>query len=234
MLALRLSQGTMIQLSINLPAKRRLDLHLVKRRNSFDDTPLLPSLGKIRRVRKGNKLSRFFRHIFEHKNIKRFLGANLALTIISTSFLSQNSINTSNTSGPKNVLITEAPIVLTTKITIRYPVEKVIVSQGYRFYHPAIDFDGITGDNIFPIMDGKVKAVNYSKIGYGNAVYIMHGDNFSSLYAHLSKIEVKKDQEVTTKTKIGEMGSTGRTSGDHLHFELYKNNYPINPFSVLP
>jgi len=97
-----------------------------------------------------------------------------------------------------------------------------------------VDFDGVTGDPIHPIMDGRVEAINYSKYAYGNAVLIDHGDNITSLYAHLSKILIKPNQEVTTDTIIGEMGSTGRSSGDHLHLEIRDSGKPFNPLTALP
>ena len=69
---------------------------------------------------------------------------------------------------------------------------------------------------------------------YGNAILINHGSGFLSLYAHLSKILVKKDDIVTNQTVIGKIGATGRAFGDHLHLEIYENGKTINPLSVLP
>lgn len=85
-----------------------------------------------------------------------------------------------------------------------------------------------------PVMAGTVEAIQYSGFAYGNAVLVRHGDNFSSLYAHLSKITVSEDQKVDLHTVIGEVGSTGRSSGDHLHLEIRENGRPINPLSMLP
>ena len=124
---------------------------------------------------------------------------------------------------------------LTTERKIRYPLEYVIINQGYRFYHPGVDFEGITGDSVYPIMPGEVAAVGYSKIGYGNAIVVRHDDNTTSLYAHLSKILVNEGEYVNTHDIIGLVGSTGRSSGDHLHLEVRKSdNTPINPLSILP
>lgn len=216
---------------INLPLKRRLSFLVEKRRESFTDTPLFPNWGKLGRIKKGNKLSRVFRHIFEHKNIKRLLGANLALVSIAGSFAfsSQDQYFTH-----ADTTTVESSIVLTTDKNIQYPVNNVVISQDYKFYHPGIDFDGITGDSIYPIMDGVVEDVSYSNYAYGNAIYLNHEDNLTSLYAHLSKIEVIRGQEVAFRTKIGEIGATGYASGDHLHLEIRKNGYPINPLEVLP
>lgn len=221
----------MIRLSINLPTKHRLHLKLVQRRGPLLEEPLLPDMGKVLRVRAGSKFSRFFRHIFEHKRIKKILGANIALIIALSSFV---PVRATSDIEPEQTIISEGTIPLITQSGIQYPVENVQISQGYRFYHPGIDLDGITGDVIQPVMTGVVENISYSRFAYGNAVIVNHGNKITSLYAHLSKIEVEEGQEITIKTKLGEMGATGQSWGDHLHLEIRDHNYPINPFSVLP
>jgi len=221
----------MIRLSINLPTKHRLHLKLVQRRGPLLEEPLLPDMGKVLRVRAGSKFSRFFRHIFEHKRIKKFLGTNIALIVVLSSFV---PARTASDIEPEQTVISEEATPLVTQSGIQYPVEKIKITQGYKFYHPGIDLDGITGDLIQPVMAGVVENISYSRFAYGNAVIVNHGNKITSLYAHLSKIEVEENQEVTIETKLGEMGATGQAWGDHLHLEIRDHNYPINPFSVLP
>ena len=79
-----------------------------------------------------------------------------------------------------------------------------------------------------------IELISTSKYAYGKAILISHGEGISSLYAHLSKINVSKGQKVDTNTIIGEMGSSGRSSGDHLHLEVRKNGIPVNPYTILP
>jgi len=220
-----------MQLSINLLTKHRLDLQLVKRRKSVNVAPLFPDLGKIRRSRRGNKVSRFFRHIFEHNKIQKLLGTNLAILAIASSFLPTSHPFTEEI---QESVITQAPTVFKTEIALQYPVEFIKITQGYRFYHPGIDLDGITGDPIRPIMSGDVEGIQYSTYGYGNAVLVSHNEGTMSFYAHLSKIFVSKNQEVTTSTVLGEMGATGRAYGDHLHLEVFENGNAINPLNLLP
>ena len=129
--------------------------------------------------------------------------------------------------------LTQSPLVFKTETGVQYPVEKVSITQGYKFYHPGIDLDGITGDEIKPIISGVVYGVFYSRVGYGNHVLINHGNNVYSLYAHLSKIKVNTGDEVTKDSIIGEMGATGRAFGDHLHLEIYENGKRIDPLSIL-
>lgn len=128
----------------------------------------------------------------------------------------------------------KSPVVINTQNGVQYPVDKIVITQGYKFYHPALDFDGVTGDTIKPIMAGVVEKVDYSRLAYGNSVLINHGGNITSLYAHLSSIIVTEGQEVTKEIEIGKMGATGRAFGDHLHFEVRENGKNINPFLLLP
>jgi murein DD-endopeptidase MepM/ murein hydrolase activator NlpD len=83
-------------------------------------------------------------------------------------------------------------------------------------------------------MVGVIENVSYSRFAYGNAVIINHGNGITSLYAHLSIVEAEEGQEVTMDTKLGEMGATGRSFGDHLHLEVRDHGRAINPLSVLP
>jgi murein DD-endopeptidase MepM/ murein hydrolase activator NlpD len=83
-------------------------------------------------------------------------------------------------------------------------------------------------------MAGYVAGVSYSGYGYGNTVLVDHGDNITSLYAHLSKILVFSGQEVGLDTIIGQIGASGRAYGDHLHLEIRDNGYPVNPHILLP
>ncbi|MBU0572623.1 M23 family metallopeptidase [Patescibacteria group bacterium] len=221
----------MIRLSINMPKGRRLDLRFVKGRKSSNKTPLIPDLGGILRARKGSKISRYFRHIFEHEKIKRILGTNLAIMILVSSFM---PVAANFDTEPDLSIITQETTPLTTEHGIQYPVKEILITQTYKLYHPGIDFDGLTGEAIYPIMTGVIEDVSYSRFAYGNAVIINHGNGITSLYAHLSEIEAKEGQEVTMDTKLGEMGATGRSFGDHLHLEVRDHGRAINPLSILP
>ena len=223
--------GFMLNLSLHLPSRFRLDLRLVRRRATSIDRVVFSKLRSLRKIKKGSKVSRFFRHLLEQINIKMLIGANLTALALITPFLSQSPLALE---GDRDTGVTSLPLVLTTQKSIQYPVKEFQVTQGFKFYHPGIDLDGVRGDAIYPIMPGSVSVINHSRIGYGNAVLINHAKGFISLYAHLSKIEVSQGQEVTFETKIGEMGTTGRSTGDHLHLEIHRNGVPINPQTLLP
>jgi len=99
-------------------------------------------------------------------------------------------------------------------------------------FHPGIDFKGSRGDEARCTANGKVVFAGWYG-GYGNCVRIEHANNFETLYGHLSRISVKVGQEVTVGQKIGEVGSTGHSTGTHLHYEVRKNGKAVNPVSFL-
>ena len=198
------------------------------------DEPLIPTVKTLNlKYRIGGITRKFFRHLFEHKKVRALLGTNLAIMLAVSSFMPNSTLgNNSEINSIAMVDGTKTPI--KTEVSIQYPVSTIKLNQNYKFYHPGIDLDGETGDTIEPIKKGKVIGIDHSKFAYGNSIIIDHGANTTSLYAHLSKIDVKEGQEVTTDTKLGEMGSTGRSTGSHLHLEVRDHGIPINPLSVLP
>lgn len=99
-------------------------------------------------------------------------------------------------------------------------------------FHPGIDFKGNRGDAARCTADGRVVGAGWNG-GYGNCVRIAHTNGFETLYGHLSRITVHVGQKVTAGEKIGEIGSTGRSTGNHLHYEVRKNGRPVNPISYL-
>ena len=97
-----------------------------------------------------------------------------------------------------------------------------------RTYHNGIDMACPHGTSIYAAMAGKVTATGFSPI-YGNYVIITHHSGYKTLYGHMSKIIAVKNQSVDAGTIIGRVGSTGMSTGPHLHFTVYKNNVAVNP-----
>lgn len=95
-------------------------------------------------------------------------------------------------------------------------------------FHSGMDIKAEHGTLVKSTADGKVIFAGY-KVGYGNLVIIRHGENFKTLYGHLSKILVKEGENVKAETFIGKVGSTGRSTGPHLHYEIHSNGKKINP-----
>lgn len=95
-------------------------------------------------------------------------------------------------------------------------------------FHYGIDMGCPTGTNIHAVMGGTVIVSRLSK-GYGNFVIIQHTKNLRTIYAHMSKRLVKRGDVVKQNDIIGLVGSTGRSTGPHLHFEVVENNKKIHP-----
>jgi murein DD-endopeptidase MepM/ murein hydrolase activator NlpD len=94
--------------------------------------------------------------------------------------------------------------------------------------HAGIDFSGPTGAPIYAAAKGRVSFVG-QKAGYGNVVEIKHGNGMVTRYAHMSKFRSRVGQEVAAGDVIGAIGSTGRSTGPHLHFEVRINDRAVNP-----
>jgi murein DD-endopeptidase MepM/ murein hydrolase activator NlpD len=95
--------------------------------------------------------------------------------------------------------------------------------------HKGIDIDLNKGQPVVSAFDGKVRVAERNKGGFGNLVIIMHANGLETVYAHLSKIKVKKGQVVLSGQLIGLGGNTGRSHGSHLHFETRYKGYALNP-----
>jgi murein DD-endopeptidase MepM/ murein hydrolase activator NlpD len=122
-----------------------------------------------------------------------------------------------------------------------YPVRGVLSSPyGWRVdpiakverFHSALDLAAPLGTPVKATMDGKVSRVAANS-AYGNYIIITHQGSYQSLYAHLSVVSVKQGAWVTQNSKIGEVGSTGYSTGPHLHFSVFRDNKAINPLEVL-
>ncbi len=100
-----------------------------------------------------------------------------------------------------------------------------------RKLHQGMDFTAKRGTPIHVTGDGKVVEVKHSRRGYGNKIVVDHGFGYKTLYAHLYTIGVKEGQEVKRGEVIGAVGNTGKSVGPHLHYEVRKNNKPIDPIN---
>lgn len=108
-----------------------------------------------------------------------------------------------------------------------------VISQRPVSYHMAVDIANPELPAIMAADSGKVVLVEYGKYGYGHHVIIDHGNGYQSLYGHMSEIYVQPGQAVAKGSVIGKMGSTGHSSGSHLHFEIRKGGVLLNPLSFL-
>lgn len=108
------------------------------------------------------------------------------------------------------------------------------ISQGFSWYHKAYDIASRGGGKILAADAGKIVVAGWvDNSGYGNRVMIDHGNGFVTLYGHMSVVRVSVGQSVNKGDVIGDMGSTGRSTGVHLHFEIRQGGTILNPGSYL-
>jgi murein DD-endopeptidase MepM/ murein hydrolase activator NlpD len=100
-----------------------------------------------------------------------------------------------------------------------------------RKMHEGMDFTAKTGTPIYATGDGVVERADNTASGYGNHIVIRHGFGYETLYAHLSKYNCKSGQHIKRGDIIGYVGSTGRSEGPHLHYEVHKNGKVVNPLN---
>nr|WP_315147845.1 M23 family metallopeptidase [uncultured Flavobacterium sp.] len=100
-----------------------------------------------------------------------------------------------------------------------------------RKMHEGMDFTSKTGTPIYATGDGVVERADNTASGFGNHIVIRHGFGYETLYAHLSKYKCRAGQRVKRGDIIGYVGSTGRSEGPHLHYEVHKNGKVVNPLN---
>ncbi len=128
------------------------------------------------------------------------------------------------------------------RVPLNWPVNGRITSgfgrrrdpfTGRRAFHEGIDIKNAKGTEIRATANGIVKKVTYDRGGYGWYLVIDHLNGYETIFGHFKKILVKRGQKVKRGDVIGLMGSTGRSTGPHLHYEIRHNGRPINPKKFL-
>jgi murein DD-endopeptidase MepM/ murein hydrolase activator NlpD len=101
-------------------------------------------------------------------------------------------------------------------------------------FHQGIDIASPSYQEVKAAMDGEVILARNSRSGYGNVVVLRHDAGFSTIYGHLNVIIAKEGEAVHQGQAIGGVGSTGKSTGPHLHFELRREGHPLDPLPLLP
>ncbi len=120
----------------------------------------------------------------------------------------------------------------------RWPLKDVSITSHFgprgRDYHEGVDLKAKSGTPIFSMHSGEVLYVGNKIAGYGLLIVVKDSSGLSSLYAHNSKVFIKKGDRVYTGQKIALSGASGQVSGPHLHFEIRDGIKPLDPVSLLP
>lgn len=181
---------------------------------------------------KKTALTRHTRSVLARREVKHAVGIVL-IAVLTATFL----ISSLQNIGGRLVLAFETPKVTidaTTKSSAQVPLDFQYESRGFSWYHAGADLVAPTGTQVKPIMPGRVELTKIDRFGFGRHVILKHEGGYESIYGHLSKITVKEGQEVDFATKLGEVGSTGFSTGPHLHLEIYQNGSLVNPADIVP
>jgi murein DD-endopeptidase MepM/ murein hydrolase activator NlpD len=104
--------------------------------------------------------------------------------------------------------------------------------DGHNAFHSGLDFAGTAGTRVLAVADGIVSHAGVDG-GYGRLIEITHGNGYVTRYAHNAKLLVEPGRTVKRGDPIALMGSTGRSTGTHLHFEVLRDGRPVNPLSFV-
>ena len=127
-------------------------------------------------------------------------------------------------------------------LPLKPPLKTIVIDDKYGWrkdpftkrgrFHAGLDFKGSYKDTVYTPANGIVKKANWNA-GYGRCVVIQHTDGYETLYAHLSRIFVAVGDSVHIKDPIGKIGSSGRSTGSHLHYEIIRNGKKLDPCGFL-
>jgi len=127
-------------------------------------------------------------------------------------------------------------------LPLKNPLKTIVVDDKYGWrrdpftkrgsFHAGLDLQGSYKDTVYTPANGIVKKANWNA-GYGMCVVIQHADGYQTLYAHLSCIFVVVGDSVHLKDPIGKIGSSGRSTGSHLHYEIIRNGKKLDPCGFL-
>ncbi|OGG29808.1 hypothetical protein A2973_00350 [Candidatus Gottesmanbacteria bacterium RIFCSPLOWO2_01_FULL_49_10] len=179
-------------------------------------------------------LSLYLRKKVESAHVRQLLGVHLAgFAFITAVIVPQVDAITSQVEVLQETQETVIEVI-PTQSRFQWPISRFGLTTRFSLGHPGLDLTSPKGTAIKPVSEGKVLWIKRLSWGYGNHVLVEHDGDAKSLYAHLSKVEVKEGQTIDKDTIVGEVGSTGWSTGNHLHLEIYQDGIPVNPLEVLP
>lgn len=166
--------------------------------------------------------------------------ATKASTVLQENSNQDDSLTTGNVIGKKaskkemeQAKLLSVPVILQNlPLERNWPIRGRITTN-YSSYHQGLDIANSLGTPIHPFASGVVVARGWQG-SFGNAVTIVHNNGYASTYAHMSKISTTVGQQVDIASEVGLVGSTGRSTGPHLHFQLTLFGKTVNPLGALP
>jgi murein DD-endopeptidase MepM/ murein hydrolase activator NlpD len=200
-------------------------------RSIFEATPI-PDSARVKEMLAKNEI-RLIQSLSNTELIENMRNQlnNLSLRM---SFQSQSFVEITTMVKNKEKLLRAIPAI---QPVSNKSLKRVASGFGYRIdplykdfrLHAGLDFSAPTGTPIYATSDGVVQAAGFSTDGYGNKVVINHGYGFQTLYAHMIRVKAKIGQSVQRGEVIGYVGSTGKSTGSHLHYEVIKRGTKVDP-----
>lgn len=219
----------------------------LKKQSKEEENKIISSRGKIDRKQPviyvlyelsiNNKDKIYYTDMNIAENKKKYIlnNTNNIRVTVSKVELENNNCITSNADAEAiiNYYINKYPKIYTCFPTKSHKVSSTYGKRSRGDFHTGIDLSGNYGDNIYAYKSGKIIKIQHSNVSYGNMVLIQHNDGMQTRYAHMSSINVKNGQSVSYGQIIGHVGSTGNSTGNHLHFEIIINGKTVNPYNYI-
>lgn len=152
-------------------------------------------------------------------------------TLIAISGRSQETARSANVKLSKRPADADTASLAKTKLL--WPTNGRAITQYYGWRHTGLDIDGDFTSPLYSAYDGVISAAGWNSGGYGLQILVKHPNGMTTRYAHASKLFVKVGDQITRGQVIAMMGSTGRSTGSHLHFEVYFNGKRVNPLGYI-
>lgn len=200
-------------------------------RSIFEATPI-PDSARVKEMLAKNEI-RLIQSLSNTELIENMRNQlnNLSLRM---SFQSQSFVEITTMVKNKEKLLRAIPAI---QPISNKNLKRVASGFGYRIdplykdfrLHAGLDFSAPTGTPIYATSDGVVQTAGFNTDGYGNKVVINHGYGFQTLYAHMVRVKAKQGQTVKRGEVIGYVGSTGKSTGSHLHYEVIKRGAKVDP-----
>lgn len=165
-----------------------------------------------------------------HRGFRVAIGLNIAILVLGSAIMSPTVSLADSTGGNYGLGVApEGEVHMVTDQSVQLPLKEFRLTQKYWTFHSGLDMAAPTGESIYPVMAGTVSLVEKSRFGYGNNVVVTHNNGYESRYAHMSAITVSEGQPVQMDTVLGLVGSTGHSTGPHLHLEVMEEGRIVNP-----
>ncbi len=200
---------------------------------------ILPTTGLIHTIKKGDTISSLAKKykaeedkILEANKLTSANQISIGQDLIIPDGIKPAAVITAHTT-PTTIFTPPKSSPENANTKLLWPTTTKAITQYYWWRHPAIDIGGKSGTPIYAAESGTVEIAGWSSGGYGYYIIINHGNSIKTLYAHASKLYVQKGENVSRGQTIMAMGTTGWSTGPHLHFEVRVNGYKQNPLSYI-